>query len=231
MKLQVDFYARYDGARPQNTIVQTMLDPVNIRNYYQYMERNSWTVLSPGRVWLVKMSACRSGSYRVNPSLRAYIHPVLHATGMLLVAALVLPLSVQAACKEFKIVEYEDRVEAVCVGEPLTEAQKKAIQDEERRQEQEAQRQRAEQQSRDAEAAAASKAKADAQAAEELKRRSTPPATQPASQPATPLTQPGMKPFTQPLIQPATPSATQPVTPPVMPQKPVDMNPTFPRKF
>lgn len=173
------------------------------------------------------MSTCRSGGYRVNSPLRAYSHPVMHATGLLLVAALALPLSVQAECKEFKMVEYEDRIEAVCVGEPLTEAQKKAVQDEERRQEQEVQRQRAEQQRRDADAAAASKAKADAQAAEELKRRSTPPATQPA----TPLTQPGQQPFTQPLIQPATPSATQPVTPPVMPQKPVDMNPTFPRKF
>jgi hypothetical protein len=32
-----------------------------------------------------------------------------------------------AECKEFKIVDYGDRVEAVCIGEPLTDAQKKEL--------------------------------------------------------------------------------------------------------
>lgn len=98
----------------------------------------------------------------------------LNTTILLLVALLALPASVRAECKELKIVEYEDRVEAVCVGEPLTEAQKKANMEEERRQEQEAQRQRAEQQKRDREdVAAASKARAE----DERKRQSTLPPT------------------------------------------------------
>ena len=32
-----------------------------------------------------------------------------------------------AECKEYKIIDHGDRVEAVCVGEPLTEAQKKEL--------------------------------------------------------------------------------------------------------
>jgi cobalamin-dependent methionine synthase I len=107
--------------------------------------------------------------------LQPYRYPVTHTLLLLLTAALLLPDGVRAECKEFKIVEYEDRVEVVCVGEPLTEAQKKANLDEEKRQEQESQRQRAAEQRRQSEAAAASKAKADAQAADERKKRSAQP--------------------------------------------------------
>jgi cobalamin-dependent methionine synthase I len=90
---------------------------------------------------------------------------------MLLASALVLPQLARAECKEYKIVEYEDRVEAVCVGEPLTEAQKKANLEEEKRQEQEAQRQKAEEMKRQSEAAAAGKAKAEAEAAADRKKQ------------------------------------------------------------
>jgi septal ring factor EnvC (AmiA/AmiB activator) len=96
---------------------------------------------------------------------------------MLLVAILVFPQLARAECKEYKIVEYEDRVEAVCVGEPLTEAQKKAKLEEEKRQELEAQRQRAEDTKRQSEAAAASKAQAEAEAAAERKRQEFKPVT------------------------------------------------------
>jgi hypothetical protein len=99
----------------------------------------------------------------------------MQAIVMLLAAALLFPLRARAECKEFKIVEYEDRVEAVCVGEPLSEAQKKTKQEEERRLEQEAQRQRVEDQRRQSEADRASKAQAEAEAAEALKRRNTQP--------------------------------------------------------
>ena len=81
-------------------------------------------------------------------SFHPYVNPVSQTLLMLLVAVLMLPAVVRAQCKELKIVEYPDRVEAVCVGEPLTEAQKRASQEEERRQELEAQRQRFEEQRR-----------------------------------------------------------------------------------
>jgi archaellum component FlaD/FlaE len=93
---------------------------------------------------------------------------------VLLAAALLLPVSARAECKEFKIVEYDDRVEAVCVGEPLTEAQKKANLEEEKRQEAEAARQRGVEIARQKEAAMAEKSKLDAEAAAERKKRSTP---------------------------------------------------------
>jgi preprotein translocase subunit SecD len=96
---------------------------------------------------------------------------------MLLVAVLVFPQLARAECKEYKIVEYEDRVEAVCVGEPLTEAQKKTKLEEEKRQELEAQRQRAEDMKRQTEAAAASKAQAEAEAAAERKKQELKPMT------------------------------------------------------
>jgi len=110
-------------------------------------------------------------------SLQPHVYPLMQAIVMLLAAVLLFPLRARAECKEFKIVEYEDRVEAVCVGEPLTEAQKKTRQEEERRQEQEAQRQRIEDQRRQSEADRSSKARAEAEAAEERKRRNAQPAT------------------------------------------------------
>jgi hypothetical protein len=102
---------------------------------------------------------------------QTYVFPVKHSILVLLAAILMLPQGVSAECKEFKIVEYEDRVEAVCVGEPLTEAQKKANLEDEKRQELESQRQRNEEQRRQREAAAASKAQTDAEAAAERKRQ------------------------------------------------------------
>jgi cobalamin-dependent methionine synthase I len=107
--------------------------------------------------------------------LQPCVYPVLQAMLVLLVAALLLPGYARAECKEFKIVEYEDRVEAVCVGEPLTEAQKKADQEEERRQALETQRQRIEEQNRQREADIASKAQTDA----ETRKRNIQPVTPP----------------------------------------------------
>lgn len=96
----------------------------------------------------------------------------------MLLAAVLLPAGyARAECKEFRIVEYEDRVEAVCVGEPMTEAQKKTSQEEERRLEQEVQRQRIEDQKRQREADRVSRAQAEAEAAGERKRRNMPPVT------------------------------------------------------
>ena len=108
-----------------------------------------------------------------------YAHPVIQTLLVAAVAVLLLPQIARAECKEMKIVEYEDRVEAVCVGEPLTEAQKKANLEEEKRQEAEVQRQRVEEQKRQREADRASKARAEAEAAEERKRRNAQPATPP----------------------------------------------------
>ena len=110
-------------------------------------------------------------------SHQSYACPVMQSILMLLAAALLLPLHARAECKEYRIVEYEDRVEAVCVGEPLSEAQKKTNLEEERRQEQEAQRRRVEDQRRQSEADRASKAQAEAEAAGERKRRNKQPAT------------------------------------------------------
>lgn len=110
-----------------------------------------------------------------------YLYPILYTTIALLVGVLVLPVSVRAECKELKIVEYEDRVEAVCVGEPLTEAQKKANLEDEKRQELAAQRQRAELQKRDREAVTASKA----QVLEERKRQTAQPPVPQKSVPTT----------------------------------------------
>ena len=109
-------------------------------------------------------------------SFRPYICPVRYTFPMLLMS-LLLPGRVRADCTEYRIVEYEDRVEAVCVGEPLTEAQKKANLEEERRQEMEAQRQKVEEQRRQREAERAGKAQADAEAERERKKKSAQPAT------------------------------------------------------
>ncbi len=96
---------------------------------------------------------------------------LVRALCLLSLASLAASRLALAECKEFKIVEYEDRVEAVCVGEPLTEAQKKANQEEEQRNEAEARRQRAEEQKRQRDAAAAGKAQAESAAAGERKKR------------------------------------------------------------
>ena len=56
----------------------------------------------------------------MNYMLQSYARSVAAVCAVLLVAILALPRSVAAECQELKIVEYEDRVEAVCVGEPLT---------------------------------------------------------------------------------------------------------------
>lgn len=108
---------------------------------------------------------------------------LISALCLLSLASLAAPRSVLAECKEFKIVEYEDRVEAVCVGEPLTEAQKKANQEEEKRYEAEARRQRAEEHKREREAAAANKAQAETAAADERKKRILQPGTPPQTPP------------------------------------------------
>jgi len=96
---------------------------------------------------------------------------------MLLLAALLLPGHARAECKEFKMVEYEDRVEVVCVGEPLTEAQKKTRLEEEKKQEMEAQRQRAEELRIQTQDAAKNKARADAETAAERKKQEIIPVT------------------------------------------------------
>lgn len=108
-------------------------------------------------------------------SFHPYVYSLLNTVLMLLVSVLMLPQHVQAECKEFKIVEYDDRVEVVCVGEPLTDAQKKKNLEEEQRQELDAQRQRAEVSKR--EATAASKAQASAKTPDDSKRRNMQPAT------------------------------------------------------
>jgi hypothetical protein len=112
--------------------------------------------------------------------LQQFVKPALRTILVLLVAALGIPRGVRAECKEFKIVEYEDRIEAVCVGEPLTEAQKKTNLEEEKRQEMEDKRKRSEESRRQQEDALAVKLKADAEAAAERKRKATPP---PSAQP------------------------------------------------
>ena len=133
-----------------------------------------------------------------NP-LHKYVYPVIQTLPMLLAAALVTPQHVRAECKEIDIVEYEDRVEAVCVGEPLTEAQKKANLEEDKRLELETQRrraeevkrleledkrQKAEETKRQKEAAAASKAQAEAEAAAERNKRNIQPVSPSPLKPA-----------------------------------------------
>jgi hypothetical protein len=88
----------------------------------------------------------------------------------------VFPGSVRAECTEYKIVEYEDRVEAVCVGEPPTEAQIKAELEEQKKQDRETHRLRVEEQNRQREEARLNKARADAVAeAERRKQEAAPP--------------------------------------------------------
>ena len=127
------------------------------------------------------------------------VYSLMRTIQMLLVAVLVSPQLARAECKEYKIVEYEDRVEAVCVGEPLTEAQKKANLEEEKRQELEAQRRRAEEVKRQEvedkrqkveetkrqnDAAAASKAQAEAEATAGRNKRNIQPVSPSLLKPA-----------------------------------------------
>ncbi|HXE95952.1 MAG TPA: hypothetical protein VN642_06085 [Dongiaceae bacterium] len=63
---------------------------------------------------------------------------------LVLIARVMAPCSVFADCKEFRIVESDDKVEVVCVGDPPTPAELKARAEEEKRQEQENRRQKAE---------------------------------------------------------------------------------------
>lgn len=111
---------------------------------------------------------------------QTYACSVMHTVLVLMAATLVLPQGVHAECLEYKIVEYEDRVEAVCVGELLTEAQKKAKLEEEKRQEAETQHQRAEELRLLKEINASNRAKAEAEAdAERKKQQDLQPVTQP----------------------------------------------------
>jgi Skp family chaperone for outer membrane proteins len=66
----------------------------------------------------------------------------------IMLAIAVMASSAFADCKEFKMVELEDRVEVVCVGEPPTPAQLKARAEEEKRQEAETKRQKSEEDKR-----------------------------------------------------------------------------------
>ena len=75
---------------------------------------------------------------------QTYVYSVMYAILIVLVTSLLLPRGVVAECLEYRMVEYEDRVEVVCMGEQLTEAQNKAILEEEQRQEAETRRQRSE---------------------------------------------------------------------------------------
>lgn len=76
--------------------------------------------------------------------LQPIVYPVRHAIHIVFAAALLLPRGAVAECLEYRIVEYEDRVEVVCMGEQLTETQNKVNLEEEQRQEAETLRQRSE---------------------------------------------------------------------------------------
>lgn len=103
--------------------------------------------------------------------MKSFLQPyILRPVMQVFCLLLLIPVLAAAECREFKIVEFEDRVEAVCVGEPLTEAEKKANQEEERRQNAAAQRQRAEEQQRQRVIEEADRAKAAVKAAEERKK-------------------------------------------------------------
>jgi hypothetical protein len=116
----------------------------------------------------------------------------LVTTSLLSLALLSLPCRARPECTELKIVEYEDRVEAVCIGEPLTEAQIRANLEEQKRldreaqqkrveeqnrQDREAQQKKVEEQNRQRDEARAAKAKAEADLEMDRKRRNLPPAT------------------------------------------------------
>jgi hypothetical protein len=113
----------------------------------------------------------------------SFMFLVAYTVVTLIMPFLAFPKSVFAECKEFKIVEYEDRVEVVCVGNPPTDAEKKAAQAEQKRQEQENQRHKASELNlQQEEAAKANKSKADAEAAAtkaaaERKKQNIPPTT------------------------------------------------------
>lgn len=116
-------------------------------------------------------NCCAGQSAPLKSPLQPNVYPIIPIMPVLLVVVLLFTQGAFADCKEFKIVEYEDRVEAVCVGEPLTEAQKKANLEEEKRQEAASQRQRTlEEQKRQREIDTANKAQNDVKAAEERKK-------------------------------------------------------------
>jgi hypothetical protein len=103
------------------------------------------------------------------------IHPVVPLILLIMLAAAASsPNCVRAECKDYKIVEYEDRVEAVCVGEPETEAQKKITMEEQVNLDREGHKAYVEEQKRLREKAIADRyqAEAEAAAAAELRRRS-----------------------------------------------------------
>lgn len=108
-------------------------------------------------------------------SRQPFVYLIFQSILVLLALVVLLPQGACAECKELKIVEYEDRVEAVCVGEPLTEAQKKAYLEEERRQDAAAQRQRMEEGKRQKDIDAANKSQAAVKPADESKKRTTQP--------------------------------------------------------
>jgi hypothetical protein len=103
-----------------------------------------------------------------NRDPRTYLPAIFFAAAAL---TLTSPRYLCADCKEYRIVEYEDRVEAVCVGEPLTEAQIKANQEEQKRLDREAQQKRVEEQNRQREQALAEKNRLQEEAAAEQRRK------------------------------------------------------------
>lgn len=66
---------------------------------------------------------------------------VIRTVVLLMLASLILPQPSFAECQEYEIVEYENRVEAVCVGELHAVKENKAVLDEENIQESDAENQ------------------------------------------------------------------------------------------
>ncbi len=62
---------------------------------------------------------------------------------LVFLTTVVVPVIAGAECLEYKIIEHEDSVEAVCVGLPLTEAELKAKKADEAKERQQAEKDRA----------------------------------------------------------------------------------------
>jgi len=62
---------------------------------------------------------------------------------LVFLTAVVVPVVASAECLEYRIIEHEDSVEAVCVGPPLTEAELKAKKADEAKERQQAEKDRA----------------------------------------------------------------------------------------
>lgn len=62
---------------------------------------------------------------------------------LIFLTSVVVPGSAFSECLEYKIIEHEDSVEAVCVGPPLTEAELKAKKADEAKERQQAEKERA----------------------------------------------------------------------------------------